>query len=288
MSRTQTPTPPPPPLWSPQSELLAQQQSSAIDLIVEQKLGGYDAQVLQLDERYAIGKMLGEGRFSQVFKATRTDGSLEVALKSVELEALEDDDMTLEALEAEVKALRLLSRAGEIARHCLQLHEIVRVPGDAIYLALSLVPGCELYEMIDGHGAMPLTMARALVLQLCSALAVLHESVGVCHRDVKPENLMVHGLHSAESATLVLIDFGYAAIGRAGEGLSGVAGSPLYTAPEVLDASSRDTPSEQSEPTDTASMHRHAHRCSTTSMTARCTRRTATRATCGASASPRT
>ena len=46
---------------------------------------------------------------------------------------------------------------------------------------------------------------------------------------------MVSGLQSAETATLVLIDFGYAAVASTSTSLSGVSGSPEYAAPEVLD-----------------------------------------------------
>ena len=74
--------------------------------------------------------------------------------------------------------------------------------------------------------------------QLLEALDSLAR-LGVVHRDVKPENLMVSE-REQQPALLTLIDFGYAALldGDAanghGGGLSGVAGSPEYAAPEVL------------------------------------------------------
>jgi serine/threonine protein kinase len=72
--------------------------------------------------------------------------------------------------------------------------------------------------------------------QLLLALESLAK-LGVVHRDVKPENLMVTEASASEGATgqLTLIDFGYAALlDGAGGMLEGVAGSPEYAAPEVL------------------------------------------------------
>lgn len=49
-----------------------------------------DRKVTDLSERYQLGDMLGEGRFSQVFAATR--GRHKVALKAMEISLLEQED----------------------------------------------------------------------------------------------------------------------------------------------------------------------------------------------------
>ena len=71
-----------------------------------------DIQTLQdLADRYELGSLLGEGRFSKVWRATPTSAdtavsSTPVALKEIALDVLEDDEEAFEMLEAEVDALR--------------------------------------------------------------------------------------------------------------------------------------------------------------------------------------
>ena len=48
-----------------------------------------DRKLEDIGERYEVGEMLGEGRFSQVFAATR--GKTQVALKAVDMGTLEED-----------------------------------------------------------------------------------------------------------------------------------------------------------------------------------------------------
>jgi len=69
--------------------------------------------------------------------------------------------------------------------------------------------------------------------ELMSALCAMHE-VGIVHRDIKPENLIVANVEDIECASLVVIDFGYAALLDGPDSLTGLAGSPEYAAPEVL------------------------------------------------------
>jgi len=145
--------------------------------------------------------------------------------------ALEEDEEALEMLEAEVLALRRAAGAPNVVK----LHQVVE-SADAIWLAMERVPGRELFEVVEERGALPSAFVGSLMKQLLAALTALAD-LGVVHRDVKPENMMVSEEHT-DSPVLTLIDFGYAALlGEGGEGtqeLSGVAGSPEYAAPEVL------------------------------------------------------
>ena len=168
------------------------------------------------------------------------NGGKPVALKEIDIGTLEEDEEALEMLEAEVLALR--RAAG--SPHVVALHEVVQAT-DAVFLAMERVPGRELFELVEERGALDLALVRSLTRQLCTALAALAQ-LGVVHRDVKPENLMITEEEGGTSR-LTLIDFGYAALlgsadgsgsgGATAEGeglLSGVAGSPEYAAPEVL------------------------------------------------------
>jgi len=187
-----------------------------------------------LDSMYTVGDVIGEGRFSKVYEGLRLSSNNKVALKEIDQGALEEDEEALEMLEAEVVALRRATSAD----HVVKLHEVVAAD-DAVWLAMERVPGRELFELVEEKGALPNALVSSLMKQLLTALEALAR-LGVVHRDVKPENMMVSEAEGAPTR-LTLIDFGYAALLSVGDGasggeqqLSGVAGSPEYAAPEVL------------------------------------------------------
>jgi serine/threonine protein kinase len=193
-----------------------------------------DTSATDISTLYAVQDLLGEGRFSKVYSVVDEATGQVLALKELDMGAIEEDEEGLEMLEAEVLALK---RAGN-APHIILLHKVVASP-DAIYLAMDRVPGRTLVDVVDEHGALKSSYVRHLMQQLLTALTALAE-VGVVHRDVKPENIMVSE-DETERPHLTLIDFGYAALlGEAADGsggpmeLTGVAGSPEYAAPEVL------------------------------------------------------
>ena len=63
-----------------------------------------DRKLDDISQRYELGEMLGEGRFSQVFSASRA--KQHYALKAVHIATLEEDEEAVEALVQETTALR--------------------------------------------------------------------------------------------------------------------------------------------------------------------------------------
>mmetsp|Transcript_71091 Transcript_71091/g.171686 ORF Transcript_71091/g.171686 Transcript_71091/m.171686 type:complete len:395 (-) Transcript_71091:192-1376(-) len=82
------------------------------------------------------------------------------------------------------------------------------------------------FRFSDRH--MPLR-AQLYTYQLCRSLAYIH-SLGVCHRDIKPQNLLVH----PETHLLKLCDFGSAKILVKGEPNVSYICSRYYRAPELI------------------------------------------------------
>lgn len=157
----------------------------------EQVTAAMDVLLGSLDERYALGELIGEGRFSQVFVARRQPsaegaGGI-VALKAMELSTLINDDEALEMLEAECSALRLASEHEQL--RVVRLHEVVCTP-QCVYLALDKVEGVELFALVEQCGALPEPFVRSLMAQLLDAVSALH-GIGIIHRDIKPENIIV-------------------------------------------------------------------------------------------------
>lgn len=71
--------------------------------------------------------------------------------------------------------------------------------------------------------------AQVFAFQLCRSLAYLHR-LGVCHRDIKPQNLLI----DPQSCALKLCDFGSAKILVRGEPNVAYICSRYYRAPELI------------------------------------------------------
>ena len=103
---------------------------------------------------------------------------------------------------------------------------------------MELGAGGELFDRIVECGRMPEDEARSWFRQLMNGIEHFH-SVDVCHRDLKPQNILIDG-----EGNLKITDFGLAGVcGKAAEHLAAqpcselletTCGTPNYVAPEVL------------------------------------------------------
>lgn len=95
--------------------------------------------------------------------------------------------------------------------------------------------GTELTTLLKSgkHRALPLSLARDLGRQMMEQVQKSHDQ-GIVHRDIKPENLLVN-----HQGKISLADFGLSrqhagGEANAGQEFSGIAGTPIYIAPEVF------------------------------------------------------
>jgi len=99
-------------------------------------------------------------------------------------------------------------------------------------LVLDYVPK-NLYEVCNQYikqkKKMPMIHVKLYIYQLCRALAYIH-SLGICHRDIKPQNLLV----DPDTCLLKLCDFGSAKILVKGEPNVYYICSRYYRAPELI------------------------------------------------------
>ena len=103
---------------------------------------------------------------------------------------------------------------------------------------MEFVSGHTLEELLLTHGPFGAREAALIGLDLCRALAAVHRA-GLMHGDVKAHNVM-----REEGGRTVLMDFGTGkdlTADRSGArpGFGDIAGTPLYLAPEVLEARPR-------------------------------------------------
>ncbi|KAL9596684.1 MAG: hypothetical protein Q9219_005643 [cf. Caloplaca sp. 3 TL-2023] len=101
---------------------------------------------------------------------------------------------------------------------------------------MELADGGDLFDKIESDVGVGEDIAHIYFQQLVSAVSYMH-SKGVGHRDIKPENILL----SAEG-NLKIADFGLATLfshNGATKLCTTSCGSPPYTAPEVVDCSSK-------------------------------------------------
>jgi tRNA A-37 threonylcarbamoyl transferase component Bud32 len=105
--------------------------------------------------------------------------------------------------------------------------------GESLGLVMDFVAGGSLRELLRSAGTLATTEAARLTAQVAAALTEAH-GLGVVHRDVKPDNILLHTTDGSPEVRLT--DFGIARV-FAGAGLTtphAIIGTPHYMAPEAI------------------------------------------------------
>ncbi len=191
-----------------------------------------DAPPSQLMAGYTIEKTLGRGGMSQVYQARRDADGLVVALKVLKPHLARQE----RALARFQKEARLLMTFED--QNIVKGYELLEADG-LHALAMELVPGCELLQLLEEHGPFEEDAGLYVVLQIARALTCMYRH-GVVHRDIKPGNILI-----TPDNTIKLCDLGLASsVGdEDAEGLT--VGTVEYIAPEqALDANQADVRSD--------------------------------------------
>ena len=179
-----------------------------------------------LDGRYEVRELLARGGFANVMAAYDHAQERPCAVKIFRSE-IKDKASLARSFEREVAALRQIRHPNVVSIYA----KGITVSG-APYLVMEFVDGESLREILSRGPLTPVRAARIL-RQLASALDAIHQKE-ICHRDVKPENILVRDSGGSHEQA-VLIDFSIAIVKNADEalhGLSRAAGTFDYMAPE--------------------------------------------------------
>ncbi len=178
----------------------------------------------RIQDRYEITGQLGRGAMGAVFVARDQRSGEEVALK-VQLDSSRAGaERALARFRIEGQALTKLRHPGVV-----EVRDF-GVSGGMAFLAMELVPGESLAELLRTRGSLPPRRAVEIALQLARALEHVH-AAGVLHRDLKPDNVLM-----TPDGRAVLTDFGLAKIVDQNQQLSTTGqllGTPAYMAPEL-------------------------------------------------------
>ncbi|XP_077149738.1 glycogen synthase kinase-3 beta isoform X1 [Ranitomeya variabilis] len=178
----------------------------------------------QQEVSYTDTKVIGNGSFGVVYQAKLCDSGELVAIKKV----LQDKRFK----NRELQIMRKLD-------HCniVRLRYFFYSSGekkDEVYLNLVLDYVPETVYRVARHysrakQALPMIYVKLYMYQLFRSLAYIH-SFGICHRDIKPQNLLL----DPDTAVLKLCDFGSAKQLVRGEPNVSYICSRYYRAPELI------------------------------------------------------
>ncbi|MEV2273236.1 serine/threonine-protein kinase [Nonomuraea africana] len=178
-----------------------------------------------LSGRYRLLRPLGQGGMGRVWHAHDELLARDVAAKEVL------PPIGLGESEIEVFTIRTLREARAAARishpGVAAVYDVLEEHGHP-WIIMQFVPSRPLGDVIAERGGLPPERVARIGLDVLRALRAAH-AVGVLHRDVKPDNVLL-----AHDGTAVLTDFGLAALDEdASVTRSGmVVGTPAYMAPE--------------------------------------------------------
>lgn len=179
-----------------------------------------------LEGRYRIEQQIGAGGHGSIFRATQLPLGREVAIKVVTV--------------VDAELLARFAREAEIAQrlehpNTIRILDFGKTPSGSPYLALELLRGQTLHELLCAQGGQSARAALTIIEQVLKSLAEAHQK-GVVHRDIKPENVFISA-QVGEPLFVKVLDFGIAKQMSDKPGLTAVGdaiGTPSYMAPEQV------------------------------------------------------
>jgi len=166
-------------------------------------------------ERYEILRPLAEGAMSTVWVAMDQNDGVEVAIKTISLDAA---GWRAEVRDRFMKEARLLARGKH--EHLVGVRDVGETDDGYLYLVLDLLDGETLASRLARETKLAWPEAVALALGIARGVAALH-GAGIVHRDLKPANVVLRRTEAGVVPTI--IDLG---IGKA----SSVVGDPQLSA----------------------------------------------------------
>jgi tetratricopeptide (TPR) repeat protein/predicted Ser/Thr protein kinase len=187
--------------------------------------GGTGAASLQggtvLGGRYEILQLLGEGGMGAVYKATDLELNRYVALKVIKPE-LASNPQILARFKQELLLAHQVTH-----RNVIRTYDLSEADG-VKFITMEFIEGKDLRTLIREKQKFTPEETVDVMEQVCKALDAAH-SVGVIHRDLKPQNIMLD-----EAGRVLVMDFGLART-LEGDGMTqsgALLGTMEYMSPE--------------------------------------------------------
>ena len=169
-----------------------------------------------LNNRYLVGRVLGEGGFGITYIGCDLNLELKVAIKeyfpidqvyrlsktSLQVSGYSHAEEKYQSGKTKfLREARLLARLDK-QQNIVSVRDFFEENGTA-YIVMEYLEGITLKEMVRQKGRIPVGELLHMLEPLFSALTSIHE-MGLIHRDISPDNLML------ENGKIKLLDFGCA------------------------------------------------------------------------------
>lgn len=175
--------------------------------------------------RYRLEALLGEGGMGVVYRARHVLIDRVVALKLIRPDLRGETHLRAWMLR-EARAANRVDHA-----HIVEIHDVGETEEGELYLVMEYLTGTSLSSEV-AKGQLPLARAVDILEQMTAALSRAHD-LGVVHRDLKSDNIMLT-VRGGRRDFVKILDFGLAALARdprlAPKGA--VFGTPEYMSPE--------------------------------------------------------
>jgi serine/threonine protein kinase/Flp pilus assembly protein TadD len=183
--------------------------------------------------RYQVIEELGHGGMGKVYKVFDTRIKEKVALKLIKHEVASDKE-TIERFNNELRLARKIRQ-----KNVCGMFDLGEAEG-SYFITMEYVQGEDLKSMIRMAAGLTVGAVLSIGKQVCEGLIEAH-SLGVVHRDLKPQNIMIDKGGNAK-----IMDFGIARSVRE-KGITGpsvLIGTPEYMSPEQAEAKEVDQQSD--------------------------------------------
>ncbi len=174
-----------------------------------------------IKNRYKLLDKIGGGGMAEVYKATDLYLDIEVAVKILRQQYVNDEDF-IKRFRREAQSIQSLSH-----KNVVDVYDVGE-DDDIYYIVMDYVKGQTLKELIQKKGKLPAKEAVEIAKKIVSALDHAHQN-NIVHRDIKPHNILL-----GDKGEVKVTDFGIArAVSETTITQTGsVLGSVHYLSPE--------------------------------------------------------
>eukprot|EP00917_Polyrhabdina_sp_WS-2016_P017149 GHVP01037024.1.p1 GENE.GHVP01037024.1~~GHVP01037024.1.p1 ORF type:complete len:677 (-),score=47.03 GHVP01037024.1:131-2161(-) len=171
------------------------------------------------EDLYQFEDVIGTGSFGKVLVGRHRSTGARVCLKSVP-----KSHQNVFSFYHEVRIMRKISHP-----NIVQIYASYEDKHN-VHMVMEYCSGGEVFDFVQQRGPLDEETSRKVMKKVLSCVEYLH-SIGIIHRDLKTENLLLCDQHDVTN--IKLIDFGLSAV-LGDQPLTLRCGSPGYVAPEVL------------------------------------------------------
>ena len=181
-----------------------------------------------IDNRYLLKRQIASGGMATIYAGIDTRLDRPVAVKVMHAH-LANDEAFVSRFIKEAKATAALSHPNIVS---IQDQGWNEGGPPAVFLVMELVEGSTLRDFLNENGPMSVEQTIQFITPVLSALAAAH-LIGIIHRDVKPENILI-----SKDGRIKVADFGLARNMTMAQTMTAessvVLGSVSYLSPEQV------------------------------------------------------